>query len=139
MESEERALQRVEALPRKLQDLLEPFLQAPSFACPIAELFAAQARNFKSRYDLEACLAAMHREGILFPAADKKWTGFDGPGYAMPEELGRCITGHRLRTRRALKDVLTLQGHLDARYFRQRAAAPARAPDPSTHARSARR
>jgi Helicase conserved C-terminal domain len=139
METEERALARIEALPRKLQDLLEPFLQAPLFACPVAELFGAQSRNFKSRYDLEACLAALHREGMLFPAADKKWTGFDGPGYALPEELAQCIAAHRQRSRRALKDVLTLQGHLDARYFRQRAANGAAASAADKQAEHARK
>src|SRR5262249_15043997 len=60
------------------------------------------------------------REGVLFPAADKRWTGFEGPGYAVPHELAQCVQQHRQRARSALKDVLTLQGHLDVRYFRQR-------------------
>jgi hypothetical protein len=120
MEDEQRELARIGALPRKLQDLLEPFFAAPQHACPTGELFAAQARNWKSRFELEACLAALHREGVLFPAADKRWTGFEGPGYAVPHELAQCVQKHRERARSALKDVLTLQGYLDARYFRQR-------------------
>lgn len=127
MENEEQALARIAWLPRKLQDLLETFLAAPLHACPVGELFATQARNFKSRFDLDACLSALHREGMLFPATDRKWTGFDGPGYAVPLELAQCITAHRQRTRSALKDVLTLQGHLDVRYFRQRAAKSSKA------------
>src|SRR5262245_35449456 len=120
MEDEQRVLGRTGALPRKLQDLLGPFFAAPQHACPTVELFEAQARNWKSRFELEACLAALHREGVLFPAADKRWTGFEGPGYAVPHELAQCVQQHRQRARSALKDVLTLQGYLDERYFRQR-------------------
>lgn len=122
MEDETRVLARLEALPRRLLDLLEPFLAAGT-ALPVPELFQSQGRNFKSRFDLEACLAALQREGFLFPATDKRWTGYDGAGYAVPGELSRCVLEYRRRTRSALKDVLTLQGFLDQRYFRKRAAA----------------
>jgi hypothetical protein len=122
MEDEGRVVPRLEALPRKLAELLEPFLARPGAAQPTAELFQSQLRNFKSRFDLEACLVALQREGFLLPATDKRWTGFEGEGWAMPGELARCVQQHRQRTRSALRDVLTLQGFLDARYFRSRAA-----------------
>lgn len=121
MEDEANVLQRLLALPRKLQDLLEPFLQGESVVLSVQQLFATQGQAFKSRFDLEACLAALQREGMLFPAADKRWTDFEGQGYAVPTELVRCVLGHRQRSRSALKDLLTLQGFLDARHFRQRA------------------
>ena len=99
MEDETRVLQRLEALPQRLADLLEPFFSAGT-ALPVPELFQDVGRNFKSRYDLEACLAALQREGWLFPATDKRWAGYDGPGYAEPGELVRSVTEHRRRTRR---------------------------------------
>ncbi|MGE3174113.1 MAG: helicase-associated domain-containing protein [Planctomycetota bacterium] len=126
MEDEARVLQRVQQLPRKLQDLFEPFLAAPGNALATAELFQAQAQNFKSRFDLEACLAALQREGLVFPARDKRWSDFDGAGWAVPAELAACVQGYRQRTRSALRDVITLQGFLDARYFRAREEAAAR-------------
>jgi hypothetical protein len=121
MEDESAVLQRVERLPRKLQDLLEAFFAAPGTALAVQELFAAHARSFKSRFDLEACLAALQREGLLFPVSDKRWAQYDGTGYAVPAEIAASIATHRQRTRSALRDVITLQGFLDARYFRGRA------------------
>jgi hypothetical protein len=121
MEDEVRVVERLEGLPRRLADLLESFLTESGVAVSVQELFREQNRNFKSRFELEACLAALQREGFLFETTDRKWTDFDGPGFVVPRELADCIADHRARTRRALKDVLTLQGHLDARYFRQRA------------------
>jgi len=128
MENETAVMARVEALPKKLLDLLEQFLAQPGSACSVAEVFAAQARSFKNKYDLQACLVALQREGFLFAATDKKWTGFDGAGYAVPAELQQCIHGHRQRARSALRDVLTLQGFLDTRYFQRKNGAAAGAP-----------
>ncbi|MEQ1632120.1 MAG: helicase-associated domain-containing protein [Planctomycetota bacterium] len=120
MEDEALVLRRLQQLPRKLQDLLEPFLQAPGTVLAVQQLFSTQGQAFKSRFDLEACLAALQREGLLFPAADKRWTDYGGQGYAVPTELAGCVVEHRNRSRSALKDVITLQGFLDARHFRAR-------------------
>ncbi len=122
MEQEDHVVSRLERLPRKLTSLLEPFLAAPGLAKAVNDLFASEGRNFKSRFDLEACLAALQREGMLFPATDRRWFDFDGAGFAVPAELAACVVAHRQRTRSALRDVVTLQGFLDARYFRARAA-----------------
>lgn len=137
MEDEANVLQRLLGLPRKLQDLLEPFLQGESVVLSVQQLFATQGQAFKSRFDLEACLAALQREGMLFPAADKRWTDFEGQGYAVPTELVRCVLGHRQRSRSALKDLLTLQGFLDARHFRQRAQKAAKPEKPNPEKSSA--
>ena len=120
MEDEATVLRRLQQLPRKLQDLLEPFLQAPGSVISVQQLFSTQGQAFKSRFDLEACLAALQREGMLFPANDKRWTDYQAQGYAVPAELARCVIDHRARARSALKDLITLQGFLDARHFRAR-------------------
>ena len=121
MEDEAGVVKRLEGLPRRLAELLESFLLAGT-ALSVPGLFAELSRNFKSRFDLEACLAALQREGWLLPATDRSWSNYDGPGYAVPSELARCVLQHRQRTRSALGDVLTMRGFLDARYFRNRAA-----------------
>ncbi len=120
MEDEARVHARLQGLPRKLLDLFEPFLQAPGAALSVQQLFSTQAQAFKSRFDLEACLAALQREGLLFAAKDKRWTDLDGQCYATPKELADCVLARRQRSRTALKDVITLQGFLDARHFRAR-------------------
>ncbi|HLQ37186.1 MAG TPA: helicase-associated domain-containing protein, partial [Planctomycetota bacterium] len=120
MEQEQLVLSRLEALPRKLHDLLETFLGAPGGVRGSQELFQQAGRAFKSRFDLEASLAALHREGFLFPAKDKRWAALGSPCYAVPGELVDCVLSHRHRRQSALKDGITLQGFLDARYFRDR-------------------
>jgi Helicase conserved C-terminal domain len=121
MEDEGKTLQRLQSLPRKLQDLLEPFFREPGAALSATQLFATQGQAFKSRFDLDACLASLQREGFLFGCSDKRWTDFDGLSFAVPAELAKCVADHRRISRHALKDLVTLQGFLDARHFRARA------------------
>lgn len=120
MEDEATVRRRLDGLPRKLQDLFEAFLRAPGNVRAAADLFAELGRNFKSKFDLEASLAALHREAFLFPApAGRNGAGAaDGAGWAVPGEIADCVLGGRQRRQSALRDVLTLQGHLDARHFR---------------------
>jgi hypothetical protein len=122
MEDRACVLRRLQELPRKLQDLLELFLADPGAPRAVPTLFADHGRSYKSRFDLEASLAALHREGFLFPARDKRWANFDHAGYAVPGELADTVLGHRRRSQSALKDQITLQGFLDARHFRRRGA-----------------
>lgn len=120
MEREEQVQARMQELPRKLLDLFEAFLGRPGQVQSLAGLFSEHGRNFKSRFDLEATLAALQREGFLFPARDARWTELDSPGWAVPGELADCVLSLRRRQQSALKDSLTLQGFLDARHFRDR-------------------
>lgn len=119
MEDESYVLQRIATLPRKLQDLLEVFFGERSAVCAVHELFAAHGKNFKSRFDLEASLAALHREAFLWPVKDKRWAHFDSPAWAAPSELVECVRAYRERRQRQLPDTLTLQGFLQARYFQK--------------------
>jgi hypothetical protein len=48
-------------------------------------------KNFKSRFDLEATLAALHREAFLWQVKDKRWATFDSPCWAVPGELVECV------------------------------------------------
>lgn len=120
MEDEQLVLQRMAELPRKLQDLLEVFLADEGSVRSVQDLFTEFGRNFKSRFDLEASLAALHREGFAWLVKDRRWASFDSPCWAVPSELIECVQACRRRRQRQLQDVLTLQGFLDARYFRER-------------------
>ena len=119
MEDEELVLQRVASLPRKLQDLLELFFDEGGAVRTVQELFADHGDNFKSRYDLEASLAALHREAFLWPVKDKRWAHYESPAWAAPSELVECVLACRERRQRQLPETLTLQGFLQARYFQK--------------------
>ncbi len=121
MEDERRVQERIQSLPRKLQDLLEAFFAEGGAVRSVQALFTELGRNFKSRFDLEATLAALHREGFLWPTKDKRWATFDSPCWAVPGEIVDCVLQCRRRRQRLLQDSLTLQGYLEARYFRDRA------------------
>lgn len=123
MEDEQLVFQRLSALPRKLQDLLETFLGDGGAVRSVQDLFTEFGRNFRSRFDLEASLAALHREAFVWLVKDRRWASFDSPCWAVPSELVECVVACRRRRQRQLQDVLTLQGFLDARYFRERAGA----------------
>lgn len=120
MEDEQRVQARLSALPRKLQDLLEAFFADDGAVRTVAALFEACGKNFKSRFDLEASLAALHREAFVWHVRDRRWANFDGPCWAVPSELVECVRSCRARRQRQLQDLLTLHGFLDARFFRDR-------------------
>ncbi|MBX3463507.1 MAG: helicase-associated domain-containing protein [Planctomycetes bacterium] len=121
MEQEPIVFGRIAGLPRKLQDLLELFFADGGAVRSVQELFGEFGRNFKSRFDLEASLAALHREAFVWLVKDRRWASFDSPCWAVPSELVECVQVNRRRRQRQLQDVLTLQGFLDARFFRERA------------------
>lgn len=122
MEDERRVQERTAALSRKLQDLLEVFFADGGAVRSVQSLFSECGRHFKSRFELEASLAALHREAFVWPVKDKRWASHDSPCWAAPGELVECVRNLRQRRQRLLQDALTLQGFLDARFFRERAA-----------------
>ncbi|MEC7583419.1 MAG: hypothetical protein VYE77_03815, partial [Planctomycetota bacterium] len=116
MSDEARVVARRQALPERLGELLECFLQART-SLAVADLCVKLAASFQSRFELEACLAALQREGFLVPTADARWTNFEGDGYAVPSEIAHCIATHRQRLRCALRETLTLKGFLETEFF----------------------
>ena len=116
MSDEARVVGRVDALPERLARLLERFLEART-SLSVGDLFTQLTARFSSRCDLEACLAALQREGFLLSTADGRWTNFQEDGYAVPAEVERCIALHRQRSRCVLREVVTLKGFLDTEFF----------------------
>ena len=123
MEDEKRVIDQIAGLPRKLQDMLELFFAEGGAVRAVDELFAEVGETFKSRFDLEATLAALQREGFLWPSRDKRWASFESPCWGVPGELVECVLRYRRRHEKQLRDSLTLRGFLDARYFRGKAKA----------------
>ena len=120
MENEQLVTQRMTGLPRKLQDLLEVFFADGGAVRSVNTLLSDMGSNFRSRFDLEASLAALHREGFVWIVKDKRWATFDSACWAVPSELIECVLASRRRRQSQLQDVLTLQGFLEARFFRSR-------------------
>lgn len=106
---------RLAELPHKLADLLEIFVSEPGRPRDAAAVLAAREEPFRTRADVEACLAALHREGFLFPLP-----ACDDALYAVPMELAECIRELRRRQRSEVRDAVTLEGFLHARYFHDR-------------------
>jgi hypothetical protein len=121
MEDEPRVAARIGALPRKLQDLLEVFFADEGAIRSVQVLFGECGKHFKSRFDLEAALAALQREGFVWHVRDKRWANLDSPCWAVPGEMVETVRQSRQKRQRQLQDTLTLQGFLDARFFRERA------------------
>ena len=119
MEDESIVLQRIGMLPRKLQDLLEVFFKDDGAVRIVQDLFTEFGSNFKSRFDLDASLAALHRDSFLWPVKDKRWAHYDSPAWAAPSELVGCVREYRERRQRQLPETLTLQGFLEARFFKK--------------------
>ena len=87
------------------RDLLEVFFDADGAVRTVQSLFADFGKNFKSRFDLEASLAALHRKAFLWPVKDKRWAEYDSPAWAAPSELVECVRGYRERRQRQLPDA----------------------------------
>ncbi len=130
MADSERVEQRLFGLPRKLRDLFEGFLSEPGACRSARVLHASLNGTWQSRFEVEAALAALHREGFLLPTQKKNWNEFGEPAYAVPGELAQCLAALRQRQQNEPLDTITLHGHLETRLGRGRNGAPS-----SDHAR----
>lgn len=135
MSDGEAVQQRRGGLPAKLSDLLDGFLREVGGVRALSEITVAGSGSWPSRYDVEAAVAALHREGFVFPLAmPRSGTGM-AEHFAAPVELVNCISEQRRQQENAVRSTITLKGFLNARYFdrKQRDGDPdARADD---HAR----
>ncbi len=123
MENDAVVFQRMGALPRKLQDLLEAFFGDGGPVRGAHTLFVEVGRHFKNRFDFEAALAALQREAFVWPVRDRAGGSAEQICWAAPTELVECVQKARRRRQHHLQDSLTLQGFLDLRFFRDRDAA----------------
>src|SRR5690606_26563691 len=68
---------------------------------------------FRSRFEVEASLVALQREGFVFPVGD----GGREAVWAVPDELASCILERRRRQQVELRGTLSLKGFLTERYY----------------------
>ncbi len=137
MGDEERVQTRLKELPEKLAGLVEGLLEAPDHAGDLRGIHQAHGEAFRSRYELEASLVALTREGFVFPARRREQ---DETRYAIPGELASCIRALRRRQQVELRGTLSLKGFLHARYYSgERAAGDAPTEDGDGLSAQARR
>ncbi|MFO1051967.1 MAG: helicase-associated domain-containing protein [Planctomycetota bacterium] len=106
------AHRRVKELPEKLADLLESFLREQAHRRDIRDLLGAQQVGFRSRFEVEASLVALMREGFVFPVEGQET-------WAVPAELASSILEQRRRMEAELKGTLSLKGFLQERYYKR--------------------
>lgn len=121
---------KVAALSGPHAELLQHFVAAPGAMRTRTEIeagllgsgttngSAARPMPRLARFGLEAALATLLREGFLWPARSRAWQDLDARGFAIPAELHqslmRLVAGDSPR----LEERLSLQGWLEARFFR---------------------
>jgi hypothetical protein len=116
---------RLQELPRKLADLLESVLQEPQRHKSVRALRNGHAQN---RIELDAALAALQREGLLFQAPARDWDAHGEPGFAVPGELADCIDQLRRTQQTEVLRAVTLRGFLQVRLAAPAAGNGARRP-----------
>jgi hypothetical protein len=113
MADEDLVQRRTKELPEKLTDLLEGFLAIPGHQRDPQAVLDAHSGAFRSRFEVEASLVALQREGFLFPIQPEQRGGI----WAVPDELASCILDLRRRQRVELRGTLSLKGFLTERYY----------------------
>lgn len=114
MTDEELVQRRVKELPEKLADLLEGFLRAKGHQRDVRGVMEEHEGTFRSKFEVEASLVALQREGFLFPAGG---AGPAAESWAVPDELAGCILDLRRRQQVELRGTLSLKGFLTERYY----------------------
>ncbi len=103
---------RVKELPEKLADLLEGFLAQQQHRRDVRDLLDLSQTAFRSRFEVEASLVALMREGFLFRIEGQET-------WAVPAELAQSILEQRRKLEAELKGTLSLKGFLQERYYRR--------------------
>ena len=117
---------RLSGLQPKFADLLHSFHLAFGAMLTRTEVFAPGNGQTSAKpgsklvgFELEAGLAALVREGLLWPARSRTWQDLDASGFAIPSELQQSLTSLRAVESCRLQELLSLQGWLLARYFKE--------------------
>ena len=109
MRREGLAARKVRRLSPKLQALLQAFLSAPGYSLPEERLLAEPPRPLVTARAVQACLAALERDGLLFP--------IEGEGektvWGIPSELAGLLLWLQRREEVGLAHPLTLEGFLE--------------------------
>jgi hypothetical protein len=107
---------RVVGLGRRLGAVIEQLLCSPRFERNWVELLGARSLGYLTEYDLEACLAALVRRGLVVESHDRRFESLGERVLVIPPELGNGILARRRERMHGIFGTLTLRGHLDQTY-----------------------
>ena len=108
--------ERIAGLGRRLGTVIEDLISAPHYQKSWPDLLAAKALSYMSNYDLEACVAALERRGLVCEGDDQRFESYGRRIIVVPAELGDGLLRRRREKMRGIFGMLTLRGHLDQVY-----------------------
>jgi len=108
-----RVEERVNALGRRLTSVVDCLVMAPRYQRSWAELSASAGLSAFTPYELEACVAALGRRGLVVEGDDRRFERFGERVLGLPQELGDGLLLRRREGQGGLFAILSLRGHLD--------------------------
>jgi len=116
MSDPKRIEERVSSLGKRLGAVIEDLAAAPYYQRSWEDLAGARPFASMSPYDLEACIAALGRRGLVVEGDDRRFERYGQRVLCLPTELGDGLLRRRRERRRGIFGTLTLRGHLDQVY-----------------------
>lgn len=111
-----RVEERVSGLGRRLGHVVDSLAGAPRYQKSWGELATTPGLATLSPYELEACVSALNRRGIVVEGNDRRFESFDERVLGLPLELGDGLLRRRREGQGGLFATLSLNGHLDQLY-----------------------
>ena len=120
--------ERISTLGRRLGAVVEDLIASPKYQKSWEDLAAARSLSYLSDYDLEACVAALARNGLVVESVrsgsrrstkSPKSNGSVDPKtriIGVPIEVGDGLRERRREKMRGVFGTFTLRGHLDQLY-----------------------
>jgi hypothetical protein len=113
MSSPEQVEERLGAIGKRQNQILQVCLRSKGYRASLAELAEQRSLGHLSRYDLEAAVSMLERHGLLVQWEDPRFEHHGRPVYAVPVEIGDGMLRQQRLRRRGVFDVFTLRGFLD--------------------------
>lgn len=107
---------RVQGLGKRLGSVFEAIVRSPRQECSYTELIGRGELDYLSSYDMEACLTALQRKGLVVQSEDARFAELGNRVFAIPAEVADGLLRQRRLRGRGIFEVITLRGHLDRLY-----------------------
>jgi len=105
--------ERLGSIGKRQNQILRVCLRSKGYRASLEELAEQRSLAHLSRYDLEASVSMLERNGLLVQWEDPRFEHHGRPVYAVPVEIGDGILRQQRLRRRGVFDVFTLRGYLD--------------------------
>jgi len=108
--------ERISGLGRRLGAVVEDLLSAPGHQKTWLDLLGTKSLSYMSDYDLEACVSALTRRGLVMEGSDGRFDRYGQRILVVPSEVATKLLDRRREKMRGIFGTLTLRGHLDQVY-----------------------